>query len=299
MKRQIMPIALVTAALVLLALPAFAQIDLAGEWGARQHEDQPHRAPGPELGDYAGFPINAALRQKAESWDASILSQPERQAQPHPAQYSLRGGGGPNLTIKKISDPVSEQLIAYSIQGLYGRADRIVWLDGRPHPSDYSEHTWDGFSTGVWEGDTLVVTTTHMKQGVIQRNGLASSPYGVMTEHIFRHDLYLTIFTRIDDPIFLEEPFVRTSNWVWNPSGDIANVRGQFSSVDELGDKKLGWVPSYPLGTHHDDFGKKYDLPFEATQGGKDTMYPEYMLKIEQLKKEEAAKAPANTRRTQ
>ena len=114
-----------------------------------------------------------------------------------------------------------------------------------------------------------------------------------MTEHIFRHDQYLTIFTRVDDPAFLEEPFVRTSNWVWNPRGDISNVRGQFSSVDELGDKQLGWVPSYPLGTHHDDFGKKYNLPFEATQGGKDTMYPEYMLKIEQLKKEEAAKAEA------
>jgi hypothetical protein len=26
-------------------------------------------APGPELGDYAGLPINAADRQKAESWE--------------------------------------------------------------------------------------------------------------------------------------------------------------------------------------------------------------------------------------
>ena len=291
MKRlQILPTALMTAALVLLALPAFAQVDLAGEWGARQLEDQPHRAPGPELGDYAGLPVNAAARQKAETWDASILSQPERQTQPHPAQYSLRGGGGPNLTISKVNDPITEQLIAYRIQGLYGRADRVVWLDGRKHPSDFTEHTWDGFSTGVWDGDALVVTTTHMKQGVIQRNGVATSPYGVMTEHVFRHGQYLTIFTSINDPVFLEEPFVRTSNWVWNPRGDIANVRGQFSAVDELGNKPLGWVPSWPLGTQHPDFGQKYHLPFVATQGGKDTMYPEYMAMIEQLMKEEAAK---------
>ena len=47
--------------------------------------------PGAELGDYTGHPINAAARQKAESWDASILSQPEQQAKPHPAQYSMRG----------------------------------------------------------------------------------------------------------------------------------------------------------------------------------------------------------------
>ena len=63
--------------------------DLSGEWGAIRQEDQPHRQPGPELGDYTGLPINAAARQKAETWDASTLSQPERQAQPHPAQYSL------------------------------------------------------------------------------------------------------------------------------------------------------------------------------------------------------------------
>ena len=52
-------------AVVLVAVPAFAQVDLSGEWGARVHEDQPHRAPGAELGDYTGLPINAAVRQKA------------------------------------------------------------------------------------------------------------------------------------------------------------------------------------------------------------------------------------------
>ena len=289
-KKQFLSTALVAAALVVFAVPAFAQVDLSGEWGARQQEDQPHRAPGPELGDYAGFPINAALRQKAETWDASILSQPERQTQPHPAQYSLRGGGGPNLTITKLNDPVTEQMVAYRIQGLYGRADRIVWMDDRPHPSDFSEHTWNGFSTGHWEGNTLVVTTTHMKQGVIQRNGLASTPYGVMTEHWMRHGENLTVFTSIDDPAYLEEPFVRTSDWVWNPAGSIANARGQFYSVDELGDKPLGWVPSFPIGTHHTDFGIKYDIPFDVTQGGKATLYPEYQSVIERLRKEEAAK---------
>ena len=48
------------------AAPAVG-VDLAGEWSARQHEDQPHRAPGPELGDYTGLPISAASRQKAEA----------------------------------------------------------------------------------------------------------------------------------------------------------------------------------------------------------------------------------------
>src|SRR6185436_2813402 len=133
------PAASVSAALVFvllfaLAPRAFAQVDLAGEWGALNgvSEDQPHRVPGPTLGDYTGLPINDAARLKARSWDASVLSQPERQAQPHPAEYA--------------------------------------------------EHTWDGFSTGEWVGAALKVTTTHMKWGVIQRNGVPASPNATMVE---------------------------------------------------------------------------------------------------------------------
>ena len=102
-------------------------------------------------------------------------------------------GPGPALRILKILDPVTQELVAYTIAGGFGRADRVVWMDGRPHPSDYSEHTWDGFSTGVWENGQLVVTTTHMKQGVIQRNGSATSPYGKMVEHFFRHGEIMTM----------------------------------------------------------------------------------------------------------
>src|SRR5438105_15321057 len=85
------------------AAPMFAQgppaaapggvvrVDLSGDWAPTINEDQPHRGPGPELGDYTGLPLNDADRQKAEAWDATILSQPERQAQAHPAQYWMRG----------------------------------------------------------------------------------------------------------------------------------------------------------------------------------------------------------------
>jgi hypothetical protein len=277
------------------AAPAAPGFDLAGEWSARQHEDQPHRNPGPELGDYTGLPINAALRQKAESWDASILSQPERNAQPHPVQYSYRGGGGPNFRLAKLFAPVTGDLIGYSMTGLYGRADRRIWLDGRNHPSDYSEHTWDGYSTGEWNGETLVVTTTHMKAGVIQRNGVMASPYGVLKEYFFRHTEYLTAAEMLYDPAYLEEPFIRTTSWVWTPQQNTVLTQ-QFEAVDELGDKPLGWVPHWPLGTRHTEFGEAHNIPFEATRGGKESTYPEYMATIQQLAKDEAARKTEETK---
>ena len=266
--------------------------DVSGDWAVVGNEDQPHRGPGPELGDYTGLPINAADRQKAESWDATILSQPERQTQAHPVQYLMRGPG-PALRILKILDPVTQAQVAYTIAGGFGRADRVIWMDDRPHPSDYSEHTWDGFSTGVWDNGQLVVTTTHMKQAVIQRNGAATSPYGVMTEHYFRHGVYLTMFWSINDPIFLEEPMIRTHSWMWNPNANMG-FGNPFEAVDELGDKPLGWVPVFPLGSHHTEFAENHGLPFKATLGGAENMYPEYMDKIKQFAQEEAAEKAAD-----
>ena len=125
-------------------------MDLAGEWLAHaRQEDEIHRIPGAELGDYAGFPLNDAGKLKAETWDASILSQPEQQARPHPAQYSMRGPG-PNFRMLQVVDPSTSRLVAYRITNLFGNADRTIWMDGRPHPSPNAEHTWDGFSTGEW-----------------------------------------------------------------------------------------------------------------------------------------------------
>jgi len=265
-------------------VPLFGQIDISGEWASRIHEDWPHRLPGADLGDYTGLPINAAARQKASGWDASILALPEHMAKPHPAQYFMRGPG-PNIRVTKVTDPVTQTLIAYTIEGVYGRDDRVIWMDGRPHPSEFAEHTWDGFSTGKVEGNQLTITTTHMKYGVIQRDGVPSSPHAVMTEHFIRHGDYLTLVSIIDDPTYLEEPFIRTSQWM-RTSNLTVDERFVFDISDEVVGHPPGYVPHYALGNKEDEFAAKQGLPFEATQGGKETTYPEYELKLRQMIKE-------------
>jgi hypothetical protein len=237
--------------------------------------------PGPELGNFTGFPINEAGRQKALTWNSTIQALPEHQARPHPAQYSMRGPG-PNFHMGEIIDPTSRQLIAYTITGLFENANRTIWLDGRAHPSEFAEHLWNGFSTGVWENGTLKVTTTHMKQAFLQRNGIPSSPYGVMTEVFIRHGDRLLLISQVDDPVYLEEPMIRTSTWKWNP-GQRETAINQVEIADELPDLKPGEVPSYPLGTRHTDFADTNKLPYAATLGGKETLYPEYVEKLRQM----------------
>jgi len=269
--------ALATSAILLICTPAFAQIDLSGEWSGRFHEDQEHRVPGPELGDYTGLPINDAARMKADSWDASILSLREHQGKPHPATYSLRGPA--NIRISRVLDPVTQATIGWEIFGTFGQATRTIYTDGRARPPSYAAHTWAGFSLGHWVGDSLEVETTHLKVGWIQRNGVAHSDRTTMTEHFFRHGDLLTVVTVVKDPIYLEEPFVRTTSWVLDPRQDV--VRTQFDVVDEVTGHPKGYVPHYLPGSNgfaakKTEFAQRKGLPLDAVRGGAATTRPEY-----------------------
>jgi len=89
----------------------------------------------------------------------------------------------------------------------------------------------------------------------------------------------------VDDPIYLEEPFVRSQTWVLDPSLNVGPAV-PWESVDELGDREPGWVPHYPLGTKHTEAAEVYDIPPEALAGGAETTYPEYQKTIERLRAE-------------
>src|SRR5688500_4411066 len=78
----------IVLASALLAGPALAQSNFAGVWNMTLTEDFPDRLPGPELGDYAGLPLNANDRLRAMSWSASILSLPDYQCRVHPSDYA-------------------------------------------------------------------------------------------------------------------------------------------------------------------------------------------------------------------
>ena len=116
-----------------------------------------------------------------------------------------------------------------------------------------------------------------------------------MTEHFIRHGTYLTLVTIVDDPVYLEEPFIRTSQWM-RTSNITLDQRFIFEVVDEIAGHPQGYVPHYPFGTKQDGYAIHHGLPFEATQGGKETIYPEYEQKLQKMLADMAAakaKAPA------
>ena len=191
-----MKITVLTALAMLVSAPVFAQgqveaaaaatrgqiIDLAGSWANRLHEDWIERAPGPHIGDYSGLPINDEARAYADLYQVSMQNMPERQCILYTSQYIVMGPQ--NLRIEPEVDPISGAIVALHMTGTVDRASHTVWMDGRAHPSKNAPHTPGGFSTGVWQGGTVVAQTTHLKAGLVWRNGVPHSDQATITEYL-------------------------------------------------------------------------------------------------------------------
>lgn len=273
----------------LISEPVLAQMDLSGEWGQKMHEDAPERGGGPEIGDYTGIPTNDADRMRGDTWDAEKWTQLEHECEPHPADYAPRGPG--SMRIWADIDPFTMQVTAWHTEIMWMQPQRVIYMDGRAHPPEYAPHTWQGFSTGEWAADMLKVTTTHLKEGWLRRNGLARSEKAKLTEFFIRHDDYLTLVTIVHDSVYLTEPFIRTSNWILDP-GYNPIPSTCIPSVEVPHPK--GWVAYHLPGQNPflNEFGEKYGIPIEATRGGAETMYPEYQDKLEKMPIPKAKEAP-------
>jgi hypothetical protein len=262
-------------AITLPATPSFGQSDLSGVWGARYHEDQPERIPGPSLVDFLGLPMNESARRFALSWDSQRLAAPEHQCQVHTAAYIYRGPL--QLRIWEERDPITKELIAIKQYINTYEQERTIWMDGRKHPSANEAHTWMGFSTGQWNGSMLTVTTTHIKQGWYRRNGFLSSDRITLREHFIRHADQLVHISIVQDPDYLEEPLIKTENFVLTTTG-TGNWLWPCEYIVESAERDPGDVPHFLPGENPflEEFATKHGLPVDAALGGRKTSYPEY-----------------------
>jgi hypothetical protein len=259
---------------------ADAQMDLSGEWRQKVHQDAPERGDGPDIGDYTGMPITDADRMRGDAWDSEKWVQLEHECEPHPADYSPRGPG--SIRIWADMDPHTMQVTTWHTEIMWMQPERAIYMDGRPRPPPYAASTWQGWSSGEWDADMLKVRTDHLKEGWLRRNGLARSEKAHLTEFYLRHDDYLTLATIVHDPVYLSEPYIRTSNWVLDPG--YKPMPSTCTPTIEVPHPK-GWV-AYQLPGQNpnlNDYAAQYGMPPEAARGGAETMYPEYQQKLEHL----------------
>ena len=254
------------------AAPAVAQVELSGSWAGRNHEDAMERGPGPYAVDYTGLPLNDDARDRALAYSGAQLGMIERQCGLYPPYYVALGPFG--IKIWNESDPVSGNTVAWKIGAWEDRAATTIWMDGRPHPSPNAPHQRGGFTTGTWEGDTLVAYTTHMRAGVIRRNGVPTSDQASMTTYFFRSGDLMTMLVVVEDPVYLSEPFMVSKSFQL----DAGPVRPIGPPCVPGYEGQSGEVPHYLPGANPfvDELTKLYGIPRAATFGGAPTMYPEF-----------------------
>jgi cyclase len=262
--------------LVAVAAPtSLAETDLAGLWRplARNQDGSGM------IGDLAGMPVSAAGRWRAESWSPDDFDTAEWACRPHAWDYSLEGPLSALRFWPDVDGP-TQDLVAYHGHINQQEQETTIWMDGRPHPPANALHTWSGFSTGEWEGDTLVVTTTHLKEAYIRRWGAMRSDRAVVRTRWRRIGDYLQATSILYDPIYQAEPYVRTTMmWAHDPSlvmspypceeaTEIAFPRGTVPHY--LPGKSV--LPSWnPKGVD------RFTTPYDARLGGPETTYPEYI----------------------
>src|SRR6266581_2832592 len=272
--------------------PLPSGIDLSGAWFPLTHQDSGLGTAAGMIADWGGIPMNEAARIYGLSWSASRITVRQHQCAGYVPPYFYVAPG--NYRIWEERDPDTQRLVAIKMYGQIAEGLRTIWMDGRPHPPAYAQHTWLGFSTGKFEGNVLTVFTTHIKRGWVRANGAPQSDQATVTDHFIRHGDRITYFSVINDPVYLTEPLSKTSELQRSLKQPDAWLYA-CDDAEQIVGRPDDQVPHHLFGENPflREYADKNKVPLLGALGGPGTMYPEYVAK---LKTATDAEALAKTR---
>ncbi len=197
-----------------------APFDLAGYWVSPIIEDWKFRMVTPNKGEFGGIPLNPEGRKVGQSWDPARDEAAGEQCRAFGAAGIMRLPG--RLRIAWQDD------VTLKIETDTGTQTRLF----RFRAAAPGEATWQGQSTAQWNvpGRTLKVVTANLKPGYVRRNGAPYSDETVVTEYwemrtLPNKDQWLTITTKVDDPVYFTRPYLTSSDFKklpdaagWNPT---------------------------------------------------------------------------------
>jgi hypothetical protein len=213
-----------------------APVDLTGHWVSVVSEDWQWRMFTPRKGDYASVPLNAEGTRVADQWNPTE----EGSCKAYGAAALLRMPTRLNISW--------EDDRTLKIESDAGRQTRRLHLGGappRPGARDLQGHSvaqWQmsaSVTSSGADGGALVsrlnsrtwgslkVVTTNLRSGWLRRNGVPYSEDAVVTEYFDRFsdedDEWFTVTTMVEDPRYLTQPFIVSSNFKKEPDGSKWN----------------------------------------------------------------------------
>src|SRR5690606_23042160 len=94
---------------------------------------------------------------------------------------------------------------------------RQILTDGRPSPDNDPQPWWYGYSAGQWDGDELVVTTTHFRDGEwLDILGSPLTDEATVVERFRRPS-----FGRMEIDITVDDPKAYTEPWTVRVNQEI------------------------------------------------------------------------------
>jgi hypothetical protein len=208
---------------------AAAPVDLTGYWVALVTEDWRWRMVTPKKGDFPSIPLNPAGREVANAWDPAKDEANGDQCKGYGAGNVMRLPARFHIT---WADPNT-----LKIEVDNGNQTRLFHFGNEqnsatssPNPAD--PKNWQGRSLASWEtaggrgarGGELKVVTTGARPGYLQKNGVPYSGNAVFTEFFNRYEepegwTMLVVSTLTEDPMYLQQPHIRSSHYKKLPDG--------------------------------------------------------------------------------
>lgn len=220
-----------------------APIDLTGYWVSIVNEDWRWRMLTPSKGDVSSVPVNAEGKRAAEAWNFEQEQTPANACKPFGVGGLTRLPGRLHVTWQ------DDRTLKLEFDA--GTQTRLLHFGSAPvSPMP----TWQGDSTAAWEfaggietdrngipvatpagrgarpradapkGGSLRVTTTNFRPGFLRKNGVPYSATAKIEEYLDRvtypnGDTILLVRTVLDDPVYLQLPFVTSTNFKLEKDG--------------------------------------------------------------------------------
>jgi hypothetical protein len=115
--------------------------------------------------------------------------------------------GVPRLLVPPFPIELVEDSLHVVLLSETEHSDRIIPLDGRPHPKNY--RAWNGDSRGHWEGDTLVVDVSNFngRTWLDQAGNIVDENEHVVERFTMTSADTIAYEARVDDPTVYSRPW--------------------------------------------------------------------------------------------
>lgn len=208
--------------------------DLVGNWVSIVSEDWRWRMVTPAKGDYASVPLSVEGKRVADTWD------PAKDEAAGLACKSYGAGGIMRVPGRLRISWQDENTL--KIETDAGMQTRLLHFGVKDAPRGTAP-SWQGYSVAEWKilqsglplpkgakpgpppaFGNLKTITTHLRPGYLRKNGVPYTADTVLTEYWDLHkepngDQWLVVSSSVDDPKYLQEPFLTSAHFQKEPNG--------------------------------------------------------------------------------